>query len=165
MLKIAKLLKQDVSKIVILKKFVFFNKVVTLKKNLSILQKKAGHYRAIYHLHYKKKLEITKSAYNLFLLWLTHKQISLLDALFYYIVSVINLLYNILEASTTQFSIYYLYYKDKHVNNLTQKFDFTVNYLYFLSDLNNLSIAFFYAYNCSICTLKLGFIIIKKNLK
>lgn len=95
--KIIKLLKKNISKVVIFDEFIIFNKVVTSKKIPSNIQKgqpimqayndkdknfmlmqlltkllygvlKADNYCfAIYHPHYKEKLEMTESAYNSYL--------------------------------------------------------------------------------------------------
>lgn len=97
-IEITRLFKKDISKVIIFKKFVTFNKVIIFKKipsnilkgyfviqiynnkdkNLILMQLltkllynilKMGNYCfAIYYLHYKKKPKITESIYNLFFL-------------------------------------------------------------------------------------------------
>lgn len=52
-----------------------------------------------------------------------------------------------LKASTTWFTTYYLYYKDKLIGNSTRTFVYAANFLYFLYDWNNFSAAFFFSYN------------------
>lgn len=100
---------------------------------------KASHHQATYYPHYKKKLEIIKSAYNLSFFWPTYKQISLLGVSFHCITKVINPLHDVPDASKHWFAIYYLHYKDKFVGNPIRTLVCAVNNLYFLSNFGNLS--------------------------
>lgn len=72
-IEIAKLLKKNDYKVVISKEFIFFNKILITEKILNNLQLKAVHHYIIYHLYYKKKIEMTKSTYNSSFFWPTHK--------------------------------------------------------------------------------------------
>lgn len=51
------------------------------------------------------------------------------------------------EANNLLFAIYHPHYKDKFVNNLTWALVCTANYLYFLSNFDNLSTVSFFAFN------------------
>lgn len=82
---------------------------------------------------------MTEFTYDLFLLWLLPKLLSLAGASFDYIV---------------KFAIYYLYYKNILVGNLTRTFVCIANYLYFLYSWNNLSMAFFFAHNTGAYTVE-----------
>lgn len=53
------------------------------------------------------------------------------------IIKVMNLLYYMPETGKYWFTIYYLYYKDKFVNNLTLAFICAINNLYFLFHFSN----------------------------
>ena len=66
-----------------------------------------NNYFAIYYLYYKIKFRITKFAYNSFFIWLLFQLLSLSIILFSYII---------------KFIIYYLYYKNQIIGNLTQTF-------------------------------------------
>lgn len=130
---------------------------------------KASHHWVIYHLHYKEKSEIIKSAYkpfflwllpkliefahNYFLFWLLKKLLSLFGVSSHYIIKVINPLYNMPDINKYWFAIYHLYYKKKQVNNPNWTLIYAANNFYFLFNFNNLSAAFFFfASNCRICT-------------
>lgn len=123
--------------------------------------REANYHQATYHLHYKKQLEMKKSTYNPSFFWPTCKWISLLGALSHFIVKIINLLHNISKISTTQFAIYYLYYKVKFVDNLTQAFVCTTNSFYFLTKFGNLLAAFLLA--CNDKTSQPALVVKKKN--
>ena len=118
----------------------------------------AGHHWAIYHPHYKEKLEMTKSAYNPSLLRPTRKRISLLGASSHCTVEVVNPLHNVPEASTTRFAIYHPHYKDKLVGNPTRKFVCTANCLYFLRGWSNLLAVFFLAHDSGAYTAEPGLV-------
>ena len=92
---------------------------------------------ANYHLHYKEKLGVTEFTYKTSLLWPPSELISPPAVSSNYIVKVIKLLYDILEASITRFAIYHPHYKDK-LSNPTRTFVCTANYLYFICNLDNI---------------------------
>lgn len=54
--------------------------------------------------------------------------------------------------TSDKFAIYYPYYKNKHVGNLTRIFVCIINCLYFLSNWSNLLTVIFLTYNSSVCT-------------
>ena len=61
------------------------------------------------------------------------------------------------------FAIYYSYYKNKFIGNLTWKFVSAINCLYFLYGWNNLLAAFFFTYGSNIFAVELDIITKKKN--
>lgn len=65
-------------------------------------------------------------------------------------------LHDMPKASTTWFVVYYLYYKNKFIGNLTWKFISVTNCLYFLYNWNNILTIFFFAYDSSIYVDKLA---------
>lgn len=99
----------------------------------------SNHIFAIYHLHYKKKLEMTKSTYSPSLLRSLLKLISLLG---------------ILSDCVVKFATHHSHYKDI-VNNPTRTFACVTNYPSFLCGWSNLLAAIF-AYNSDACTTKPG---------
>lgn len=105
-----------------------------------------------------------KSAYKPLFLQPLLKLLSLLGNLSNSIVKVIKLLYNVLKAKPSYFTIYYLYYKIKLIGNQTRTFVYAINYLYFLCYLSNLSAAFFLAHNSGVCIVEIGLITKKRKL-
>lgn len=82
---------------------------------------------ATYHLHYKKKLKMTKFVYNFSLFWPLPKLILLLYTLSNYIIKIIKLLYYILKVGNYLFAIYHLYYKKK-LEMIKSVYDFCLHY-------------------------------------
>lgn len=82
-------------------------KQILLLGSLSDMPKVSTTWFATYYLYYKEKSGITESAYNLFLLQLSCKRISLFSTLFNYIVIIIKPFYVMLEADKHWFTIYY----------------------------------------------------------
>lgn len=117
-----------------------------------------------HHLYYKEKSGIVKTIYNSFLRSL-FKLILLLSILSHYIIKIMNLLYNILDAGKYWFAIYHLHYKDKFVDNLTWAFICATNCLYFLRNQSNFSATFFFAYDSSTYTAKLSLVTRKRELQ
>lgn len=98
-------------------------------------------------------------------MWPLPKIILLLRAPFNYIFKIKKLPYLVPETGKYWFIIYYLYYKDKLVSNLTRNFVCTTNYLYYLCNFNNfLATPPFLAGNYGACTVWLNLVIQKKEL-
>lgn len=92
---------------------------------------------------------MTESTYKYFFFLLSLKLLSLFGDWFNYVV---------------KFAIYYLYYKDKFVENSTQSFIYTVNFLHFLYNLENLLATFVFTYNSSACIAKPDLVTKKEKL-
>lgn len=95
-----------------------------------------------YHLHYKEKLEMIESVYNLSPLWLPLKLSLLVDASSDYIFKLMKPSYSVQKVGKHWFATYYPHYQNKLVGNPSQTFGCTINCLYFLGNLNNFSVAF-----------------------
>ncbi len=102
---------------------------------------------AIYHSHYKEKLETTKSIYNPSLLQFLLKLISLLSVLFDYVV---------------KFATHHPHYKDI-VGNQTRTFIYAINCLSILCGWSNLLAAIF-TYNGGAYITKPGLVMKEREL-
>ena len=118
---------------------------------------------AAYHLYYKEKSRMIEAVHDLLFQSLS-KLISLLSISCHCNIKVMTLLHDMLDAGKHWFAIYYPYYKNKFVGNLTWVFISITNYLYFLYSWSNLLVAFFFAYNSGAYTAELGLVTKKWEL-
>lgn len=109
----------------------------------------SNHLFTIYHLQYKKKLEMIEFTYNSSLSRLFLKLISLLNDLSDFVV---------------KFVIHHLHYKEKPLSNPNRTFGYTRNSLHLLCNLSNLSATSQLAGNSSICVAEPDLVIKKEEL-